>query len=464
LPHLTILGAGAAGALTAINVLREARRRGADLDVSIVAPEESVGRGTAFGTSDPLHLLNVPSTGMSALPEEPDHFDAWLAAQGITHPDGESLFASRRDYGRYLAELLEQEEAASAHLVTLHRVRALATAVRRDGARVRVETDRAGSLSADAVVVATGLPAAGDTWAPEALRAHERFVPDPWRAGALDALAQDTEDVLVVGAGLTMVDVVLTLLATPGAPVRRVRAVSRRGKLPEVHRARATAPEIPDVAHWGSTLAELREHATAHLARTEEATGDWRAGVDGLRYRIIELWERLGDADRNSFIAQHAGTWNELRHRMPPSSATSLESFEAKGRLTRAAAEVTDVEHLASGGLRVTTSDGATREVGWVVNCTGPRADVSTLGNPLLDDLLSPHDGPALATLATAGMGVRTRRGRLEDADGGIRAPVWTLGALRRGELWESTSVPEIRVQARELADHVLTHLERAAG
>ena len=38
----------------------------------------------------------------------------------------------------------------------------------------------------------------------------------------------------------------------------------------------------------------------------------------------------------------------------------------------------------------------------------------------------------------------------------GRPGPVWALGALRRGELWESTAVPEIRAQAQELASALL--------
>ena len=53
-------------------------------------------------------------------------------------------------------------------------------------------------------------------------------------------------------------------------------------------------------------------------------------------------------------------------------------------------------------------------------------------------------------------MGFRTRDGRLLDSTGRADAPVWTLGALRRGELWESTAVPEIRSQALGLAVDVL--------
>ncbi|MDQ2624022.1 MAG: hypothetical protein M3Y20_02555, partial [Actinomycetota bacterium] len=70
----------------------------------------------------------------------------------------------------------------------------------------------------------------------------------------------------------------------------------------------------------------------------------------------------------------------------------------------------------------------------------------------------------ALASVSTGGMGLRTIDGRLLDPDGRLGAPVWTLGALRRGELWESTSVPEIRAQARGLASELFDAVSAQAS
>src|SRR5690606_22855186 len=136
-----------------------------------------------------------------------------------------------------------------------------------------------------------------------------------------------------------------------------------------------------------------------------------------------------------------------------------LDALRRDDRLVTTAAEVLAVAPLTGGGLRVTLSDGTTREVGWVVNCTGPQTDVRLLGDAFLDDLVRPRAGAALATVTTAGMGVRTDEGRLLDANGYSDAPLWTLGALRRGELWESTAVPEIRSQALAVATQVLDHV-----
>ncbi len=178
--------------------------------------------------------------------------------------------------------------------------------------------------------------------------------------------------------------------------------------------------------------------------------------MDGLRFRVSELWARLSEEDRVEFLATDASDWNRVRHRMPPSSAAVLRSLKSVDRLRQRAASVVEASPLSEGGLRVTLSDGSAHDVGWVVNCTGPALDVRLLEHPLLDDLLTTRGGVSLAQAATAGMGFRTRDGRLLDSTGRADAPVWTLGALRRGELWESTAVPEIRSQALGLAVNVL--------
>ena len=45
--------------------------------------------------------------------------------------------------------------------------------------------------------------------------------------------------------------------------------------------------------------------------------------------------------------------------------------------------------------------------------------------------------------------------GAVRDARGRASETLFALGPLRRGELWESTAVPEIRAQAHALARHL---------
>ncbi len=461
-PRVVIVGSGAAGTLTATHLLRLARRRETTLDLTIVEPRDRCSRGVAFGTPDDQHLLNVPACGMSALAEDPGHFVAWRERTLPESSGGPATFAPRRQFGLYLDDLLSESIAAVAGRVAAHHRREQAVAVRRTATGVSVTTEHGHHIDADALVVATGLPQAGTAWAPDELRSSPFFVPDPWAPGALEVVQRDRKgrpDVLVVGTGLTSVDIVLSLSDSTNRADRRLVAVSRSGAWPQVHLSEPKLAAVPDVSDWPSDLAGLRHEVEQYVAGVRASTGDWRPAMDGLRVRVATLWARLSEADRRAFLAEDAATWNRYRHRMAPSSAVVLSELQAAGRLTVQAGEVASVARLRGHGLRVTLTDGTVHEVGWVVNGTGPQTDVRTLGNRLLDDLLRPRAAAAMSVVATAGLGLRTRDGRLIDSAGSTGAPIWTLGALRRGELWESTAVPELRVQAAGLATAVLDEI-----
>ncbi|HSV41121.1 MAG TPA: FAD/NAD(P)-binding protein [Nocardioidaceae bacterium] len=459
-PTVLVVGAGAAGTLAALHLVRTAARRSTRVEILLVDPADRWGAGTAFGTSDEAHLLNVPAAGMSALPEDPGHFVAWRrrTAPGA-HP---YEFAPRRSYARYLDETLRGALLDTGGEVTLTHLQRSAVRVDPEGGGVRVGLDDCSVVRADAVLVATGLPAPAADWAPGELRESAFFVPDPWAPGALEVVRRDRvgpPDVLLVGTGLTMVDVALSL-GRNARPGRTVRAISRAGRLPHRHADTMLLPVIPETTNWGSDLRTIKQQCARHLTQVRTATGDWRPAVDGLRFQLSALWDRLQETDRHEFLARDASAWNRLRHRVPPSSADHLALLVESGAVTITPGQVQRVEPLPRGGLRVMSTDGAVSDVGWVVNCTGPTPDVLQAANRLLDDLArSRGGGLRLAVPSTANMGFHTVDGRLVASSGDTSAPIWVLGALRRGELWESTAVPEIRTQALALAGTVLDEI-----
>ena len=119
-------------------------------------------------------------------------------------------------------------------------------------------------------------------------------------------------------------------------PGRRLHTVSRHDLVPRVHRLPTTpaVPPPPGITRLG-TLEELREAIDAHVTRTVQDTGDWRAAVDGLRPVTAQLWQGLGEEDRQAFLADDARTWDVHRHRMPPVTAARLEDIRRSGRMVR---------------------------------------------------------------------------------------------------------------------------------
>jgi uncharacterized NAD(P)/FAD-binding protein YdhS len=112
--------------------------------------------------------------------------------------------------------------------------------------------------------------------------------------------------------------------------------------------------------------------------------------------------------------------------------------------------DVADVASAPSARLR-------TLRCARIVVCTGAGPDVRRSANPLLQALLA--DGGACPDPLALGLR-STDDGTLLDSEGHADGRIFTLGALRRGELWETTAVQEIRAQAENLAQTI----ERSLG
>jgi uncharacterized NAD(P)/FAD-binding protein YdhS len=179
--------------------------------------------------------------------------------------------------------------------------------------------------------------------------------------------------------------------------------------------------------------------------RVAAAAGpDWRATVDALRPATDDIWRSLPPASRDRFLRHAARWWDVHRHRMAPPIAAEVARLTGSGRLRVSAARV---DHAAAGSRGVTvTVDGRSRHFAAVVNCTGP---ASPLRQPLVADLVA----AGAARGGPHGLGLDTdEAGRLTDHAGRPWPGVHVLGPARRGRLWETTAVPEIRAQAEQVA------------
>lgn len=417
---VAVVGAGAAGVLTALRMLER------NLEVVLIDPAEDTGRGVAYSTREPTHLLNVPAGRLSADDADPGHFARWASDHlGRAVDPGE--FLPRHLFGSYLGGLLGEAGRC-------RRVHDRVTSVRRTRNGVTLRLAAGGTIDAAAAVLAVGVAAPDCGWAPGELRSSPAFVADPWAPGAeLD----DEGDVLFVGSGLTMVD----LAIQHDRPQRTMHVVSRTGLLPRRHVPGRTPPRL-DVGGVAGT-----DGLDAVWQAVSGGRG-WRAAVDGLRPATARIWGELSDAERARFLAEKARYWNCYRHRMAPAAADRLRGIRRAGRLRMHTGEVVAARPDGA-GLRVELSTGEELRVRSVVNCTGPSLDPRRSGNPLVAALLA--DG--LATPGPLGLGFATEPdGRLPGA------PLWTLGATRVGTLWESTAFPEIRQQAGTVAASVLEY------
>ncbi|MGW7528794.1 FAD/NAD(P)-binding protein [Streptomyces sp. NPDC054783] len=440
---VAVVGAGAAGTLTAARLLDAAASARLPLEVQLIDPVPATGQGTAYATTDPRHLLNVPAGRLSALPDRPDDFTSWLS-RTLGRQAGPGEFVARRHYGRYLFDHLARAVESAVFGRFRRRHERVVDLTVDDGPRLLFASGR--SLRVQSVVLALGRPRSGSGWLPHPVNSP-RVISDPWHPAALDAVPTES-DVLLVGTGLTMADIALTLTR----PGRVVHAVSRHGLVPRRH-VLPSAPPIPPPPYGEcADLPSLRRMVLRHAAVCRRLHGDWRPAIDSLRPWSAQLWQRLSPDDRCRFLAEDLRRWEVHRHRMPPRTADALAGARAEGRVSVTAGRVARATPT-TGGVHVRLVDGRSLRVGAVVNCTGAPRSVHDSTDPLVRALL----GSGVARPGPLGLGLDTAPdGRIAPLDGHSPAPLWALGALRLGNLWETTAIPEIRLQARDIATSVL--------
>jgi uncharacterized NAD(P)/FAD-binding protein YdhS len=397
-----------------------------------------MGRGVAYSTTEAVHLLNVPAERMSAIAGEPGHFADRYEAEG-----GERRgFAQRRLFARYLGDILD--EAVAGGCTEL--VEATVVGGRRGDDCWHVALDDGSSIEANSLVLAIG------NQEPELLgafvNAGPRFIGNPWGSdarAAVEHLARSAAPALMVGTGLTMVDLALSLDAAgyTGTAI----ALSRRGLAPRSHANFEPAPVDLDEVPQGSVRGLWR------WLRRRSAKVGWRAAIDSLRPHSHALWQRLDAGQQRRFLRHARPWWDVHRHRIAPEVGATIARLVGDGKLEIIAGQIIAARETANGiEVEFRKRRGASPQLAtfaYVFNCTGPLHSIDRTKDPLLRSLLDSGD----VRPDHLGIGL--------EIDGTCRAGenLWAMGPLTKGRYWEIIAVPDIREQAAEVADDIQREL-----
>ena len=379
------------GGASAALLVANLARLSADVSVDVYDRTGRFARGVAYSTGHERHLLNVRAANMSAYHDDKDHFASWAMARGYAPMD----FVPRVLYGHYLEEQLEQAEAR----ISVRRIGEDVLSCVREGRSFTLQT-LSGAVAYDNVVLASGNVRALE---PRHSSGMTGYYNDPWSAD-FDHL-KNISSIALIGSGLTAVDMVLALNAQGYGG--KILVFSRNGLFPARH---------VDPVPFSSFLSAEDECAPPHvllsLIRKTIARADvpWQSVIDSLRPHTNAIWQSWGATQRERFNKRLLTFWNVHRHRMAPQIADIVDGFRSAGRLVSVKGGVSCIE-----AGPVVQSTGGRFDVDAVINCLGYRYEEA---------------------------------GRAYDV--GAR-----LGPARFGELFETTAIPEIRMQARMLAEEL---------
>jgi uncharacterized NAD(P)/FAD-binding protein YdhS len=435
--HVCVVGGGFTGAAAAIAC---AARIEHPFRLTIVERNKSLGRGVAYGGDHPLHLLNVRTRDLSIRAGQPGDFLNWAFRQIDQGENHSSLheglahtFLPRQLFGEYVRQrLFEAVDGRTDIDFTV--VNAAATGLSVQAGRYRIELDDAESLTADIVILATA-------YGPQtksmrgALAPYERLNSERL-VGA--------SSIVLIGSGLTMVDVLLTARREGFAKTALI--ISRRGQLPRIHAPKGVVPQqvgLPRSKRVASLAAAVRiacEAAEAHGT-------PWQAVINGLRPSLQTIWQNLPGEEQARFLRHLRSVWDAHRHRLPIEVHGRIQSEFADSRVRLLRGRVTEIARVSDGfavTVRRPNGDREAIETDLAFDCTGHRPDLT---QPLIAKMV--EQGLAKADAHGLGLAVETD-GRIK-GDARSRG-LFALGPLCQGSLWEITSVPEIVRQADQAA------------
>jgi uncharacterized NAD(P)/FAD-binding protein YdhS len=445
---IAVIGGGFSGSLFALKLAHAQPHR----RIFLIERERRLGRGLAYGACAPHHLLNVPVHRME--PGLTPRFEEWLQHRreglGDALEEAGGILGEAYVQRAFFGDYLEEQVTAA-----LSRDRASGiVSIRGDAVGISDSPNHDILLSdgrripADIVVLATGnlaprAPGFSGDWVCDS----HHFIPDPWAPSAFEDLAPDAP-VLMLGTGLTMVDIALKL--TADGHRGPMHALSRRGLLPLAHRGGGTRdPFLHNVV--GASPLTVARMLRKEALRAKIGGVPWQRVVDAARPMLASVWQAWSETQRKQFLRHQRPRWDVHRYRTAPRIAKHLHALIDSRRLDVHAGRIAEI-HSVGGMLNATVAlrggkGHAIMAASRIVNCTGPRSDLARIALPLLADLKR----RGLLVPDRLGLGLEAGECAVISAAGRPSNWLFALGPLTRPALWEVTAVPEITVQIDQL-------------
>ena len=375
-------------------------------------------------------------------------------------------------YGRYLGSLLSEGVLAGGKRRLQWKKDEARALFPRGAGEIEIQLRSGARILADKVVLALGNFPSSDPllpWRDPANRPHalphplfadpcfpnpcfpNPYFPDPWSDTAFEAV-EHLDSILLLGSGLSGVDVAVELRRRGFQGT--IHFLSRHGQLPHSHKLHAPWPAFWN-EHSPKSARGLLRLVRDQVRKAAQQGVDWRGVITSLRQATPRIWQSLPEEEKRRFLRHVRPYWEVHRHRAAPETAQLIDGQRLSGNI-----------QLHAGRVTLYRENGRTAEITFrerkngeesclsvdrVINCTAPETDCRCLKDPLMTTLLA--QGVVRPDPLFLGLDV-SADGALNSQDGIISDSLYVIGPARKGSLWESTAVPEIRDQVYKLVEH----------
>jgi len=455
--HVAIIGNGFSGLMVARNLVDLGTSH---LILSVFEKQHQPGQGIAYSPQSEQALLNVVAAKMSAFPDKPTHFVEWLSTQPQFLDDDIELiknsFVSRSIYGKYLNELwLETRELALLKKIHLELFQLEITDLTYYEKKICLQASE-NEFLVDKVILATGNQLPGN---PRGLKGEtvlsNRYFQNPW-SYKLDSI--DTQKpIFIIGNGLSMVDTVIQLREQKRS--NKIISLSPHGFHILPHRNFTySLPDWISKLSQQPTLLELVSAINKQLKSLHKHGISAEPLIDSLRPHSQRFWRGLSHSEKARFMRHFRHLWGLARHRLPFVTYDIIQKERINGTLSIISGYIISVAPIED-GIEIIYFDKNLKQnqsilAESLINCTGPESDITKTNSTLLQNCLKKE----YIQQDELKLGIKANINSFEtiNAAGKENEQVFAIGNLLRGELWESTAVNELRLQAKNLASAIL--------
>jgi uncharacterized NAD(P)/FAD-binding protein YdhS len=453
-----IIGAGFTGTMTAVQLIEKAT---APCEITLINERETLNRGIAYNPYSDKHLLNVITAKMSAFPDQPDHFLDWIMErEDFKNKDKVFIansFLPRQLFGDYLVTIWEKYQAiAKSKNIKLTVIESFVVDLEMHPNSVELWLDNNDKLMVDYGIIASGnqVPKNPRIENPDFYQSKNYFQ-NPWKINSVLNINPHLP-VLIVGNGLTMVDTVIALLEQGFK--NEIYSISPNGFniLPHRHNG-LKYTKLTEELQDDMSLYDLVKLVHKHIKAVREYGATAEPVIDSLRPFTQNMWKRFTEEEKNIFMSRFRHLWGVARHRIPIHSHDKLQQLRIDGRLKINSGRLLNFTEVED-GIMVDYFDKKDHtnkqvKVSRIINCTGPDTDLKNIENSFLKNCLL--KGLLKQDNLKLGIVADTTTFQVIDANNQPHSNLFTLGGNLKGELWESTAVNELRVQAESLAERL---------
>lgn len=413
--RLVIIGGGATGAVIALHAHQALHKY---LEIIIIDPNEEVGLGKAYKTADDENILNVGVSNMGLYGNNPNHFADWLKFNNFSEQDFPFWpFVPRKVFGNYIKSCLNE--------ISFTHLKALVVNVKSNIFNYSLKLDNGHSIKAHYVIVATGYCEDYNIFSHLIDKKNSEKILYPVEAEKIDFKSK--ESILIVGSGLTAIDVWKRIRKFN----TKITMISRHGILPIAHTAH-TKIKIPNLG--GMSPIQIFD-VLRLLENTKAYT--WQQIADEVRIQSKCIWSCWSAKEKKQFIRHLKPYWEVIRHRVPNPIAQLISNDLKNNFLTVLSGKIKNIE---------------------VIN---NKVQVIAKLKKSKTPYESHFDYIVLATGSMINQNLFKNVSGIKFSSNGfgyinVSAPnIWFAGPSSKATFWEITAIPDIRNQASQIIERV---------